>query len=667
MARVQRLPEELANQIAAGEVVERPASVIKELVENCLDAGATRVQVDVEGGGVELLRVVDDGVGMSEEDALLAVERHATSKIGEFDDLLKLATYGFRGEALPSIASVSRFLLKSRSRDAEAGVELRIEAGAPPQIRPSGAAFGTTIEVRDLFFNVPARRKFLKAAGTESAHISDVIENIALASPQLTITLRRDGRLSREWLKRATKAERARETFENEELAELTGTRGDLQILALLGRPERARASGSALKLFVNGRPIRDRVLQRAVSQAYGSVLEPGRFPLGVVFLDLPADQVDVNVHPQKAEVRFADARGVADAVFSMLSQELGRSFGLPAVTHPYRTPRPTTPDEATPPPPAASHSPPGAPATPSGPRLVPSPAAWPAPSASAPAAWPAASPGTSPARPPGPAPTTLQPATHTTQPIGLAPLPPLPPSAPGALPTPAPPPVAESPWAAVAEGAALEALVPALVGGPPGQTDTREPYSALRFLVQVRNTFLICEGKEGIYILDQHAAAERVTFHRLKRAFGARSVAIQPLLFPIMADVQAEEAALVEEQHDLLLSAGMDVRAVGPRSVAIHGVPQILKNASPERLLRDLLAEASRGGHAAFSGAVDLALATMACHGSVRAGDRMGPDEATSLLAALDGVDFAGHCPHGRPVVTMMRWAELERKVGRR
>jgi DNA mismatch repair protein MutL len=642
MGRVQRLPEELANQIAAGEVVERPASVVKELLENSLDAEANRIQVDVEGGGVDLLRITDDGIGMTEEDALLAIERHATSKIHRFDDLLNLHTFGFRGEALPSIASVSRFLLRTRSRDAEEGVEIRVDGGAPPQVKPCGAPPGTTIEIRELFYNVPARRKFLKAASTEMAHISEVIEGVALAFPQLTLTLRHNGKTLREWLRRNNRADRARETFEGEELAEISGSRGDLKIEALLGRPERARSSTSSLKIFVNGRQIRDRLLLRAVAQAYGSVLEPGRYPIGTLFLEVHPEQVDVNVHPQKAEVRFAETREVVDAVQKILGAELARAFGAPSPAQPYRTPPSATPAAA-----------------PNRPWSPPSSAA---PTRPLPPVFPPGVPPLDDASSP-PARSPLPPAAEVEIPAALL-------ATAMSAPTEAaePPSLPAEPTATpFSPGVAPVSSLPAAPAGPPPGSDAREPFGGLRFLVQVRQMFLVCEGREGLYVLDQHAAAERVTFHRLKRAFASRSVAVQPLLFPVMAEVQAEEAALVEEQQETLLAAGMDVRSVGTRSVAIHGVPQILKHASPERLLRDLLMEASRGGHAAFSEAIDLSLATMACHGSVRAGDKMTPEEATALLVALDTVDFAGHCPHGRPVVTVMRWAELERKVGRR
>lgn len=657
MAKVQRLPEDLANQIAAGEVVERPASVVKELLENAIDAGATRIRVDIEAGGVGLLRVADDGSGMDEADAKLAVERHATSKIKDIDDLLKLQTFGFRGEALPSIASVSKFMLRTRTRDAAAGIELRVEAGAVPEVKPCGAAPGTTIEVRDLFYNVPARRKFLKATATESAHISDVVEAMALSSPHLSVTLARDGRVAREWLRRETRADRARESFEGEELAELSGSRPPVDLLAVLAPPQRSRATTSSLKLFVNGRLVRDRQLHRTVSQAYGTVLEPGRYPVGVVFLELPPDRVDVNVHPQKAEVRFADGRAVTDAVFKILSLELGKAFGLPAVHRSFASPaRPQqpAPSATSPAPPAnpwAWATPTPAQAASAQSATTPQPKGEPDPwGLEGSAAAPAPATSSAPSAPSMQRKVSQEAISELSTLFDLRVPLPEPATAPADV-SPTAPSVAEAP--AVPPQAVLDGL--------------REPFANLRFVAQVRQTFLICEGREGLYLLDQHAAAERVTFHRLKRAFRAKAVAIQPLLFPAMVDVMAEEAALVEEQHDLLLAAGVDARVVGPRAVAVHGVPQILKHQNAERLLRDLLAEAGRSGHAAFSDAVDLALATMACHGSVRAGDAMSAEEVTALLSSLDSVDFAGHCPHGRPIVTQLRWSELERKVGRR
>jgi DNA mismatch repair protein MutL len=580
MGVIHRLPDDLANQIAAGEVVERPASVAKELVENAIDAGATRVRIDVEGGGLGLVRVSDDGSGMSKEDAELAVERHATSKIAELSDLARIGSYGFRGEALPSIASVSRFVLRTRCHADDTGVEVTILGGGPPRVAPCGVAAGTTIEVRDLFFNVPARRKFLRSLATESAHLTEVAESAALSAPALTIVLSREGRVVREWLRASGREERVRASFGEEALSRCAGERGPLRVEAFLARPERARAAASALTLFVNGRPVRDRPLARAVAQAYGSVLEAGRYPLGVVYLDIDPALVDVNVHPQKAEVRFADGRAVGEALFRVLADELARAFGMPVATRSWNRPQPKTPDHGD---------------------------------------FPPVSLGS-----------VAEPVAAT----GL-------------------------PWSFSAPEPLVDRQEP-----PPAP---RPAFSRLAFIAQVKQTFLLCEGQDGIYVLDQHAAAERVTFHRLRSAHRGREIATQALLFPVSVEVTAQDAAFVEEEQRALSELGLDVRAIGPTTVAVHAMPRLLSRAKPESIVRDLIAEVTRTGGRAFSNAVDLVLATMACHGSVRAGDRLSAEEAGALLVALDQVDFAGHCPHGRPIVTRIGWDELERKVGRR
>ncbi|MEP7127055.1 MAG: DNA mismatch repair endonuclease MutL [Byssovorax sp.] len=635
--QVHVLPEDLANQIAAGEVVERPASVIKELIENALDAGATRIRVDIEQGGVALLRVADDGSGMSRDDARLSVLRHATSKIAAMDDLMHLTSFGFRGEALPSIASVTRFELRTRRRDEEEGTLVRIEGGAPAEIGPCGCAAGTAIEVRDLFFNVPVRRKFLKATGTESARVTEVAQAAALGEPGATILLSRDGRVVGEWLRASSREERARSIFGGEELAACRGERGPLSVEAYLSRPERARPGAGSLSIFVNGRHVRDRTLARSIALAYGSVLEAGRFPLGVAYLDLPPDLVDVNVHPQKTEVRFADGRAISDALYKIVMGSVVSAFGLPDPGG-YRGKKQKLFEE--PAGPAASTWTWGGPAEP--PR-DPAPAA--------PRFDPASSDAERAMSELGPETSDLDSGTialvstaislERSDPWGLA-------GAPAEAPLRAP---VEYPTAA--EIAA--------------KTERQVVFGALRFVAQVRSTFLICEGSDGLYLLDQHAAAERVTFDRLKKGYDARAVAQQALLFPVVVSAGVNEVAIVEEAHDAIAMTGLDVRVAGPTSLAIHAVPTLLGRASPERLLRDLLGEMSLAGERAFSGAVDRAIATMACHGSLRAGDPVAHEEARALLAALDEVDFSGHCPHGRPVVMRIGWSELEHRVGRR
>jgi DNA mismatch repair protein MutL len=610
MGSIRRLPEDLANQIAAGEVVERPASVVKELVENALDAGATRVKVELEQGGVTLVRVSDDGGGMDAEDAALALERHATSKITDKEDLFRLRTFGFRGEALPSVASVAKLRLVTRVRGAAEGTEVVVEGGATPRARPAGAAEGTSVEVRDLFFNVPARRKFLKSTGTEAAHVTEAMLLAALSRPDVSFFLVRDGRAVREWLRAPSRVERVAQAIDGEALRACLGERGPMRLEAHLAPPERARAGTVGLHLLVNARPVRDRALARAVAQAYGSVLEPGRYPVGVVYVNVPPDQVDVNVHPQKAEVRFAEGRALFDAVSRELHASLATAFNLPAfgsaAARMWSTPRPA-PVWAEPP------------TT----RYVPGGVAEPAPDP-----WDLA---------PG------EPASQAT---------------------------------AISERATLESLPDPISSAPPSlaQPDPAPPalfegagfYASLKFLAQVRATFLVCGGSDGLYVLDQHAAAERVTFHRLRRAFASRSMATQRLLIADVVELLPAEVATLEEHAADVEALGVELRPVGPSAVAVHAVPTLLSRARPERIVRDLVAELGRAARRPFGDAADLVLATMACHGSIRAGDVIAREEAVALLRALDNIDFAGHCPHGRPVVTRIGYDELERRVGR-
>ena len=629
--RIAVLPDDLANQIAAGEVVERPASIVKELCENSLDAESARVDVEIASGGVGVCRVRDDGIGMSERDGVLSLRRHATSKITSLDDLTRIRSFGFRGEALPSIASVSRLVIETRLRGEERGTRISVEGGGEPMVEPCGAPHGTMVEVRDLFFNVPARRKFLRALPTESAHVTEVVESMALAHPAVSITLTRDGRMAREYLRASDREGRVRDVFRGEELARCTGERGPLLLEAFLSRPERARSGAGSLSIFVNGRGVRDRALARAVAYAYGSVLEAGRYPIGAVFLDLPLDVVDVNVHPQKSEVRFADGRAVSDAVFRVLEQELARAFQIARASRPGGGRRGT----------------------------------WFAPSGHTPPMPPVAQvwDGSGSAEPPA---SLDVPEAHYADAIDRA--------SHSADSRAAETHVGET-GASVLDGRAIapvaydDAL--AAIAGLDGKAGAVAPidvgFDGLRFVAQLRSMFLVCEAPDAIVILDQHAAAERVTYHRLRRQLKDRSVARQGLLIPELVHMSPAEVALLEEAHDEALSLGIDVRSSGSDCVSVHAVPQILAHQKPETLVRDLLVELTRSGDRGFSGAVDLALATMACHGSLRAGDRVSPEEAQALLRALAEVDFGGHCPHGRPIVTRLSFRELEHRVGRR
>jgi DNA mismatch repair protein MutL len=603
---IQILPPELASQIAAGEVVERPASIVKELVENALDAGASRIEVQIVAGGLDEIVVRDDGRGMDRSDALLCLERHATSKLTKLDDLDRIASYGFRGEALPSIASVSKLSITTRPRDLDEGLLVACDGSRVIETRPIGIGTGTSITVRELFFNVPARKKFLRSTATESGHIAEVITDAALARPDVTFRLTRDGKLVRSFDSAVGRLARVSQALEGERLHPLVGERGPLVVEGFLSSPERARQGAAGLRLLLNGRPIKDRGLAGTIAHAYGSVLERGRYPRGVVYLELPGHLVDVNVHPQKLEVRFADPRAVSDALYGIVSRGLGAALtGAPSV------------------------------------RTEAEPAIAVARSRSSF-------------------------GTHRPQ---------------------------ESAVRVVHEGAGppsgrryAAVMDRLLTGTRPGEEqpdmfeqvmdkspDTADEDAAergwhnLRFIQQVRQTFLLCEGDDGLYVLDQHAAAERVIFSRLRHGYQARTVATQALLFPLIVDLTPDEAALLEERPQEFSALGLDVRLRGREQASIHGVPRLLASGSPERLLRDLLRELSRKDDRAYSDAIDKVLATMACHSAVRAGDALSAPEATRLLADLDGADFGGYCPHGRPIVAVLSWLELERKVGRR
>ncbi len=602
---VRILDSTLADQIAAGEVVERPASVVKELVENALDAGARSITVEMRDGGTGLLRVTDDGFGMAREDALLSVRRHATSKIRTQADLEAIRTLGFRGEALPSIASVSRFRLITRTQDSVEGTEITVEGGGAASVSPTGCPVGTTVEVRELFFNVPARKKFLKSSATESAQIGEVCLRAALIDPGLRLVLIRDGKRSREFLPAADWAERA-EHVASAKRTRIEGEYGGVQVRALLGAPEDARSGATALHMFVNGRPVRERGLARSVAFAYGSVMPPGRYPVGVVHIDLDPTEVDVNVHPQKAEVRFQRGREVLDAVTRVLAQGLGTSAwrGPTPRSHEFWTQRlPAGPiDENT------------GPGAPRGASLEPDP-------------WGLGALATS---------ATQQPAL---------------------------------PYARFAERSPEARDAETLPNASPASlvAASAPMVSPYRAIAQSKRLFIIAESETGLCVIDQHAADERIKYDRLRKQLAAREIRQQRLLLAERVELSEREAALVEAHAEQIQLTGLDVSLIGPTTAAVQAVPALLGRASPERLLRDLLSELARAGERGFGDALDMALATMACHGAIRAGDPLSLPECQALLDGIAQIgDFGGHCPHGRPILFEIPFDTLARKVGR-
>ena len=602
LPRIHVLPPTLADQIAAGEVVERPASVVKELAENSIDAGARRIDVEIEAGGRRLIRVVDDGGGMTAGEARLAMLRHATSKIDTPEDLWGLSTFGFRGEALPSIAAVSRVLLKTKRPGATAGWSLRHEAGAEQESGEVGMPDGTQIEVRDLFWNTPARLKFLKTEATEAANVAEAVLRLALAHPEIHLHLRSNGRVVLDLPPHRDMGERVRAALARRGaslLHEAAGQEAGVGVRAFLAAPEEASSTPRSTFLFVARRFVRDRSLLHALGLGYGELLEKGRYPLAALFVEVPGPELDVNVHPQKIEVRFARAQEVYGAVRHVIGAAVARAPWLPpAPLRAYTLPPEslTTPSDRA----ADARTPPAA-------RRERGP--WqehlPRPSAGRDLPW--------------------------SEPTG------------------------EPPQAASVTPA------PTLASGG--------FFGSLEYIGQAHRTYLICESRDELVIVDQHAAHERITFERLRTAHRQRQVARQRLLFPIPIEVDEPALAAVHESRalDTLGALGFEVEEFGPKTLLLRAVPDLLKRVDPKPLLLDVIAGiASDGVSGSAEAGFDQVFATMACHGALRAGDRVSADEARALLVQLDGVDLRSHCPHGRPVLLRMPMTEIEQRLGR-
>jgi DNA mismatch repair protein MutL len=613
---IRQLPDILVNQIAAGEVVERPASVVKELVENALDAGARRVDIDLEEGGVRLIRIRDDGLGIAPDELPLAVSRHATSKIASLDDLEAVATLGFRGEALPSIASVSRFSLASRREQDAHGTVLNVEGGKVGELAPKPHQRGTTVEVRELFYNVPARRKFLRAERTELGHIEEWLRSLALARPDVELRISHNGRPTRRYKggEDLDAMERLGETL-GEEFAR-QGLRVDhsgagMRLHGWIAQPSYSRASADQQYLYVNGRSVRDRNVAHAVKMAYQDVLFHGRQPAYVLFLELDPTRVDVNVHPAKHEVRFRDSRLVHDFVYRTLHEAL-------AETRAGMTPQPTAS--------AFGASDPTTPHT-AGAGL------------SAPAGGYSA------------APSSWQMPTRQS-PLGLnvadAP------AAYGALYA-APAANAWQSGADAANGEYVRAPMPA---------DSEDGVPPLGYaLAQLHGIYILSQCAEGLIVVDMHAAHERIGYEKLKHAHDGMGLKSQPLLVPMTVAVSEREADVAERESDTLSALGFDINRSGLQSLHVRSVPALLADADPESLLRDVLADLREHGQTRrVAAARDELLSTMACHGAVRANRRLTLPEMNALLREMEITERSGQCNHGRPTWTRFSLAEMDR-----
>ena len=574
MPRIQPLPDLLISQIAAGEVVERPASVLKELIENSLDAGATTIDVQIEAGGVKLIRVADDGGGIDKDDLPLALARHATSKIASLADLERVASYGFRGEALASIASVARVDIASRT--AESAHAWRVTSDDPAP-RPAALAAGTTIAVADLYFNTPARRKFLKSATTEYAHCDDVLVRMAQARPDVAFMLTHDGRAKRR-LAKAGFSRRSGEIMGDDFIAHarsVDAVAGPLRLSGFAALPAYAKSSRSEQYFYVNGRFVRDKLLVHAAREAYADVLHGAHHPAWVLFLELDPAAVDVNVHPAKTEVRFRDARGVHQFVFHAVQQALAAPLAAARQAAAAVPPAPTF----------------------SAPRQA-----------------------------------------------GLA---------------------VHEPSASAAASYLEFARLASVHAVPPAPTfqAADAPEAPLGYpIAQLHGIYVLAQNAQGLVLVDMHAAHERILYERLKTAADA-APAVQPLLVPVLFAARPAEFACLEEQRDTLAALGFEIAAAGPTQLAVRAVPALLAGGDIEQLARALLAElAAHPASRVLEAHRNELLATLACHGAVRAHRQLTLPEMNALLRQMEATERADQCNHGRPTWVQLSMAELDR-----
>ncbi|MDG2334299.1 MAG: DNA mismatch repair endonuclease MutL [Myxococcota bacterium] len=615
--RIQRLPDGLVDQIAAGEVIERPASVLKELVENALDAGAQRVRVELRDGGASLIAVSDDGFGMTPEEARMALQRHATSKITRLDDLGEITSFGFRGEALPAIASVSRMRVLTRPESAEIGAEIRIESGEIIQAREAGCPAGTRIEVADLFGRVPARRKFLKKPGTEWGHAIDWLGRLAMALPMTHFEVQRDDHEAVVWPATEEPSERISAVLgasQTRSLVRIEWEEGAGHVEAFLSGPETTRANGNSIHLYVNGRPVRDKLLRHAVSQAYRDLLPRGRFPVAVVFLTVPPGSVDVNVHPAKWEVRFENPQAIHQVIRHAVREAMQDRGFL---------------------------------------------GANPLPSSREPAVGPGRPlPGTTGQGARGQGARGQGALGQDAQGEG----------APG-----------EGDWL-FARGSSEPGAhrledreAPGGAGANSGQ-EGRVEFSQLRLLGQIQARYLVLEGEKGLILVDQHAAHERVLYEGLRAAWLERRVERQGLLVPETLETGSRGVAVIAEAAELVSAMGFDVEAFGESSLVIRAIPALLAGQDPALLVGDLIDELEgvdfvperEAAHSRMLTAIDRAFATLACHSARRFGDHLPQEEQRAILAGLDEIPWAPTCPHGRPVAAHFDLGELDGRFGR-
>ncbi len=645
MGIINELPPSVINQIAAGEVVERPASVVKELLENAVDAGASRIDLTVERGGKDLIRVADDGAGIAPDDLILAFRPHATSKLTVADDLFRVTTLGFRGEALAAIAEISRTRCQSRTPGASDGSELVIEGGVASPIQPTGCPVGTVIEVRNLFYNIPVRRSFLKSDSTEAGHVQEMFCRIALAHPTVRLTFRSGGKIVHDLPPVTGIRERVSVFFGHELANSLLWVESRVEGIHLWGyvaHPSQSRSSPKGQFLFVGGRYVRDRSLAHALTEAYRGLLMVGRIPVAFLHLEIPPDQVDVNVHPTKVEVRFRDGQRIYSQLLSTLRQTFLTS-DLHAKLQAAEAFGPAS-DES--PPIRPAHAQPAFDLAAEDDRRQ-EVASWFKPSASAGfKSYP--DPGYA-----GGAPAPVNEWIERLAPVAAASRSPL-----------------------FDEFAGVDAAAPVareVHATEPATAAAAMPVSAFETLpsslkaLQVHDSYLIAETDEGMIVIDQHALHERILFEELRHRVERGTVESQRLLVPEPVHLTASEAAAVVEQREALQQLGLELEPFGGDTVLVTSTPAMLPHVEPDRLLRDL-AEHLRSRPTPPSRDAMLAdlLHMIACKAAVKAGQKLTPEEVSALLERRHLVADSHHCPHGRPTALVFTKSELERQFGR-
>lgn len=637
MSKIKVLPDSLANKIAAGEVVERPASIVKELIENSLDAGAHSIRIEIEAGGRRLIKVSDDGEGMAREDAILAFERHATSKIKTAEDLEAIVTLGFRGEALASIASVAKVRLRTRTGDDIAGTEIEISGGRMLRVRDTAFPRGSEFEIRDLFFNVPARQKFLKSEGTENSHIANLVTHYALANPRVSFSLIINGRESIQATPSSDIRERAYQLFGAgfiDDLIEVSGRMGDLGVRGFVSSPSITRSNRDSQYFFINGRYVRDKILNKAVSDAYLAMIPSNTYPAAMLFVELPPHDVDVNVHPAKTEVRFVRATVVFDLVRDSIRSAISAARAA---------------------------------ATPFGERSAPAAPAEPVESHAGHVTeiWPPQMP------------VATEAPTHTPY-------------------EPAPPPeqrkmkldhqpmsVIESPEPAIVSRAAIEPAAPAVVEksygrriGCLGGKYYEAPGSTLRAagnlslsaeeinpLGQLHNSFIIAADRSGLLVIDQHVAHERILFEQHWRALRNRRVEVQRLLIPETIDLTPAQAAAFDQAAPKLEENGFEIGRLSGRTIAVKALPAILSAGTAQSLLADLLdtIEDERRSLSMDELSSEIA-ASLACRAAVKINMPLAHEKQRWLIDELLKMDNPATCPHGRPIILRIASRDIEK-----